>query len=87
MSSKSENAEIAVLQSQMDEVLGNQKEMSGDLKAVSQKLDNFAQSFVPRKEYDEFKKGNWARHTLSAVAGAVLTTLVAVALYATFHIK
>lgn len=79
--SKSDNAEIAVLQTQMEEQTKILQETSQDVKNLSLKMDNFSQSFLSRAEFEEYKKGNWARHTLSAVAGAAITAIITAVVY------
>lgn len=69
MATKSENADIAVLQSQMITVIdgvGN----------INKKLDSQMSMFVTHGEFDEFKK-RWAlSHSIVAIMTAVITALI-----------
>lgn len=62
--------DIATLKTQMSVALS-------ELKQINDKLDNFYTSFVSRSEFNEFKSKSWYSHTLSAIAGAALVSLVA----------
>jgi hypothetical protein len=86
VSAKSDNAEIAVLQTQMEEQTKILQETSQDVKDMKNTMTNWQQSFVSKAEFEEYKKNNWARHALSAIAGAVIVSLVGAVVYAFFHV-
>lgn len=80
MANKSENSEIAVLQTQMEEVLKS-------LDTINTKLDNYASTFATNSRVAEVEKKlkeldrkktlqTWVTGTLSAILGAVLTILI-----------
>ena len=68
MATKTESAEIAVLQTQMKSV------MEG-VSRIEEKLDTQLGLFVTKSEFDEFKKRWLLSHTMSAFAGSVVTAL------------
>jgi len=68
MATKTESAEIAVLQTQMKSV------MEG-VGRIEEKLDIQTSLFVTKVEYNEFKKRWLLSHTMSAFAGSVITAL------------
>lgn len=69
MATKSENADIAVLQSQMSSVLEG-------IKRIDKKLDDQTNLYVTRGEFDEFKK-RWAlSHIIVGIISAIVTGLV-----------
>lgn len=69
MANKSENAEIAVLQTQMADV---QQTVS----RIETKLDNQMTSYLTKDEFITFKKQYWLSHSLTAVLVAGLTALL-----------
>ena len=69
MATSSENADIAVLQSQM-------KILMDTANRVETKLDQINQTYVTREEFAEFKKRWFLSHTLAAGAGSVITGVV-----------
>lgn len=71
--SKSENSEIAVLQTQMEEVKDSLQELKEDIKAVRDALDN---KFVTKAEFDAFKQARWLAHVSVALVTAAITGLV-----------
>lgn len=66
VATRSEIADIAVLQSQMAIA-------SESLARIEAKLDTFNTLFVTKAEFGEFKQRWFLSHTLSAVFGGVLT--------------
>lgn len=87
MASKSENAEIAVLQDQMDTLKADVKEIGHDTKIIMRQLDQLPQNFVTtatfenyrianEKELNKIRKRRWVENTLSAAAGVALTALI-----------
>jgi hypothetical protein len=68
MATKSENADIAVLQSQMETVISG-------VDGINKKLDGQAQTFVPKGEFEEFKKRWMLSHVIVGFVSAVLTGL------------
>lgn len=80
MTNKSENSEIAVLQTQMEEQKATTERIEGIATSVETKLDAFIAAadtkYVPISTFNEFRKRRWAENTLSAVLGAVLTSII-----------
>ena len=69
MATKSENSDIAVLQTQMQAALDV-------LAAIQKKLDTQDDKFVPRTEFEEFKR-RWAlSHLLTAIISGAFVGLV-----------
>lgn len=65
MASKSENSEIAVLQTQMTGVQADVTEMKGDIKEVKTLLTT--DHFVTQEQFRNFKNNWWLSHTLTAI--------------------
>lgn len=65
MATKSENADIAVLQSQMKSVLES-------LSSINSKLDN---TFVTKAEFNEFKQRWLFSHIIVGILSALVTGL------------
>lgn len=68
MATKTESAEIAVLQTQMKSVIDC-------VSRIEEKLDMQSSLFVTSAEFDEFKKRWLLSHTMSAFAGSVVTAI------------
>ena len=68
MATKTESAEIAVLQTQMVSLMSC-------VKRIEEKLDLQTNMFVTSAEFNEFKKRWLLSHTMSAFAGSVVTAL------------
>ena len=68
MATKTESAEIAVLQTQMKSVIDC-------VVRIEEKLDMQSSLFVTSAEFNEFKKRWLLSHTMSAFAGSVVTAL------------
>ena len=68
MATKTESAEIAVLQTQMVSLMSC-------VKRIEEKLDLQTSMFVTKSEFSEFKKRWLLSHTMSAFAGSVVTAL------------
>lgn len=69
MATMQENADIAVLKSQMKTALEG-------ITSINQKLDNQAGLYVTQSEFTEFKKRWFLSHTLAGLAGSVLTGVI-----------
>lgn len=69
MATQQENADIAVLKSQMKTALDG-------ISSINTKLDNQAGIYVTNAEFNEFKKRWFLSHTLAAIAGSILTGTV-----------
>lgn len=69
MATVSENADIAVLQTEM-------KSVKDTVLRIETKLDTQTSMYVTRAEFMAFKKQYWLSHTLTAVLTAVFTYLV-----------
>lgn len=69
MATKSENADIAVLQTEM-------KTMSDAVRRIETKLDMQNAVYVTRGEFDEFKKRWVMSHLIAAIVPSILTGLV-----------
>lgn len=72
---------IVELQTQMRDVQTDITEMKADIKEIKGFIVALNKSFVPRTEFEEFKRRRWAENTLSAVAGIALSTIVASVIY------
>lgn len=68
MATKTESAEIAVLQTQMKSVMEC-------VSRIEEKLDLQTSMFVTKSEFNEFKKRWLLSHTMSAFAGSVVTAI------------
>ena len=68
MATKTEAAEIAILQTQMATVLAS-------VARIEKKLDEQAAIFITRGEFDEFKKRWFLSHSISALFGSIITGL------------
>lgn len=69
MTTPSENADIAVLKSEMITV----KET---VARIESKLDQQNNTYVTQAEFAEFKKRWFLSHTLAGLAGSVLTAVI-----------
>ena len=69
MATKTESAEIAVLQTQMKSVMDCATR-------IEEKLDMQTSMFVTSAEFNEFKKRWLLSHSMSAIAGSVVTALI-----------
>lgn len=69
MTTKTESAEIAVLQTQMKGVMECATR-------IEEKLDLQTSLFVTKSEFNEFKKRWLLSHSMSAIAGSVVTALI-----------
>ncbi len=69
MATKSENSEIAVLQTQMSNV-------EQTVARIESKLDTQANAYVTKDEFLAFKKQYWMSHTITALVTAIITGLV-----------
>lgn len=87
MANKSENAEIAVLQDQMETLKTDVKEIGHDTKIIMRQLDQLPQNFVTTATFESYKtavelqikavrRRRWIENTLSAAAGVALTALI-----------
>ena len=87
MASKSENAEIAVLQDQMETLKTDVKEIGHDTKIIMRQLDQLPQNFVTTTTFETYKatvakevsglrRRRWIENTLSAAVGVALTALI-----------
>lgn len=72
MASKSENSEIAVLQTQMKQVQDDIGEIKVSISSISDKLDG---SFVTRSEFDAHRKNQWLERILTVLITAVIMGL------------
>lgn len=70
MTTISENADIAVLQTEM-------KSVKDTVLRIETKLDTQTSMYVTRTEFMAFKRQYWLSHSLTAVLTAVVTYLVA----------
>lgn len=78
---KTNGENIVELQTQMNGVVSDVNEIKSDIKEIKGFITALNSSYVPRKEFEEFKKRRWAENTLSAVAGIVLTSIVGGLIY------
>ncbi|MDE1829387.1 MAG: hypothetical protein KGI25_03590 [Thaumarchaeota archaeon] len=72
MSVKSDNAEIAVLQTQMEDVKGQIRSVSETVSRIEAKMDNRDEVYVLRTDFAQFKKQYWLSHTLTALLTAII---------------
>ena len=95
MASRSENADIAVLQDQVGNMQNDLGEIKGDVKSIMASVATMPQHFVTTEEFaayriaqelaiKDLRKRSWAENTLSAIAGVVLTTLISTIIYILF---
>jgi len=76
MATKTESAEIAVLQTQVGSLIES-------VARIEEKIDNQAGSYVTRGEFNEFKKRWFYSHSMSAFFGSLLT---GISIYIITHI-
>ena len=86
MASKSRDAEIAVLQTQMEEVKATGGRIEGKVDGLITRFDNALSSFVTQEQLKTLEENfsndlkrarnfNWITHTLSAILGAFLIAI------------
>jgi len=66
MATKTESAEIAVLQTQVSSLIES-------VARIEEKIDNQAGIYVTRGEFEEFKKRWFLSHSISALFGSIVT--------------
>ena len=71
MATKSENADIAVLQTQMTDQSGIIQEVRGDIKEIKGLMAGWDNHYVTRVEFLVFKRQYWLSHSLTAVLAAI----------------
>lgn len=76
MATKSENAEIAVLQSQVLTVKDDIKEVKADVKEVKDIITGANDIYVSKVEFAAFKRQYWLSHTLTALLTAIVVATV-----------
>lgn len=76
MATKSETADIAVLQTQMAGVVLDIGDIKADTKSIVSSLASLPEGFVTRGEFSEFKKRWLLSHTMAGIVPSVLTGLV-----------
>jgi len=69
MATKTESAEIAVLQTQVGSLIES-------VARIEEKIDNQAGSYVTRGEFTEFKKRWLYSHSMSAFFGSLITAVI-----------
>lgn len=69
MATQSENADIAVLQTEM-------RTLKDAALRIETKLDAFNAMFVTRGEFNAFKRQYWLSHSMTAIITAAITGLV-----------
>lgn len=76
MSTKSENSEIAVLQTQMEEVKEGLKNVNLTVQRIETKMDEHNKNYVLLTDFIAFKKQYWLSHTLTAILTAIIIGIV-----------
>lgn len=74
MASKSENSEIAVLQTQMQQVQDDIGEIKNSIKAIQTALDG---RFVTQEVFDAHRRNQWLERVIIIISTAVITSLIA----------
>lgn len=69
MATATEQTDIAVLKTKMESALKG-------IETINTKLDNQTALYLTRTEFDEFKKRWFLSHTLSGIAGSILTGVI-----------
>lgn len=72
MSTKSENSEIAVLQTQMEEVKDGLKNLKTTVERIENKIDERNEKYVLHSDFSAFKRQYWLSHTLTALLTAII---------------
>lgn len=76
MSTKSDNSEIAVLQTQMEEVKEGLRSVNSTVERIETKIDDRNEKYVLRSDFTAFKKQYWLSHTLTALLTAIIIGVI-----------
>lgn len=86
MATKSENADIAVLQTQMDSVKDALVDIKGDTKNIMLSLEAIPSTYVTKAEFEEYKKGASKSRVLNTIITVLITaTLTSLVIFYLSH--